>query len=210
MKNISVISMLLKVVLLGDGAVGKTSLRERYLGKNLSSNYLMTIGADFAVKTASIDGKTVRFQIWDLAGQKHFVHVRSLYYRGALGGLLVYDVTRMTSYQNIKTWVKEFYENNEQHHVPLVLLGNKIDLRDRFPEAIPPEMGEKLASELTELINLPEITVPYFETSAKDGINVEEAFEALGRNILKFLEHHPRGTVAAASSQQKKDLATLE
>lgn len=201
--------MLFKVVLLGDGAVGKTSLRERYLGKNLSSNYLMTIGADFAVKTAVVDGKSVRFQIWDLAGQKHFVHVRSLYYRGALGGLLVYDVTRMTSYQNIKTWVREFYENNEHHHVPLVLLGNKIDLRDKYPEAIPPEMGKKLASELTKHIDLPGITVPYFETSAKDGINVDEAFEALGRNILKFLEQNPQESMSSGLSRQKKDLSAL-
>ncbi len=202
--------MLLKVVLLGDGAVGKTTLRERYLGKNLSSNYLMTIGADFAVKTADIDGKKIRFQIWDLAGQKHFVHVRSLYYRGALGGLLVYDVTRMASYQNIKTWVEEFYQNNEKHHVPLVLLGNKIDLRDRYSESIPPKMGEQLASELTELINLPGISVPYFETSAKDGINVDVAFEALGRSILRYLEQNPKGPIPSRETLEKKTLASLD
>ncbi len=202
--------MLLKVVLLGDGAVGKTSLRERYLGKNLSSNYLMTIGADFAVKTTNIDGQTVRFQIWDLAGQKHFAHVRSLYYRGALGGLLVYDVTRMSSYQNVKMWVKEFHENNDEQYVPLVLLGNKVDLRSRYSESIPPELGEKLAVELTELLDMTGISVPYFETSAKDGLNVDEAFEALGRNILHFLKQSPRKSVMIGSNKERRSIKSLK
>ena len=99
----------MKVCLLGDGAVGKTALRKRYLGKQFSSGYVMTIGADFAVKKTEIntnDGtKSVKFQIWDLAGQPRFNSVRELYYKGSHGGLLVFDITRRDSFSNLNSWV---------------------------------------------------------------------------------------------------------
>ena len=99
---------LMKVCLLGDGAVGKTALRERYLGKEFTSSYLMTIGADFAVQKTLVKDKEVKFQIWDLAGQERFNSVRSLYYSGSHGALFVFDVTRPESYQNIiNGWLPE-------------------------------------------------------------------------------------------------------
>ena len=83
----------MKIILAGDGAVGKTSLREQYLGRGFTGQYLQTIGADFALKTDTVAGENVKYQIWDLAGQPRFKTVRSVYYIGAVGALLVFDIT---------------------------------------------------------------------------------------------------------------------
>ncbi|MFX1513985.1 MAG: Rab family GTPase [Promethearchaeota archaeon] len=134
--------LLMKICLLGDGAVGKTSLRERYLGKGFKSGYTMTIGADFAVKESNVDGNEIKFQIWDLAGQPRFSSVRELYYKGSVGGLLVYDCTRPESYQNLDGWIEELWKNNGRGKLPLVLIANKVDLREENPDSISPELGE--------------------------------------------------------------------
>ena len=105
-------SFLMKIVLAGDGAVGKTALRERYLGKGFSSNYMMTIGADFALKEATIREKNIKFQIWDHAGQPRFGTVRSVYYYGCLGALLLFDVTRPDTFTNLENWLEEIFKHN--------------------------------------------------------------------------------------------------
>ncbi|MHA1169991.1 MAG: Rab family GTPase [Candidatus Hodarchaeales archaeon] len=174
----------MKVCLLGDGAVGKTALKERYLGKGFTTSYLLTIGADFAVKTLDLQGKGVKFQIWDLAGQERFNSVRSLYYSGSHGGLLVFDVTRLDSFSNVTKWTEEFKKHVRKDNVPLILLGNKIDIRDmNNPNHITPEMGRKLCVQVAELLGNEE--VPYYETSALTGENVNLAFSQLAELIIK-------------------------
>ena len=105
----------LKIVLLGDGAVGKTNIRKNYLGQGFTKDHLMTIGADFAAadKVLQIEDKeyNITFQIWDLAGQGTFNQVRSMYYRGVFGALVVFDVTRKNSFDNLSSWIKELYKN---------------------------------------------------------------------------------------------------
>ncbi len=182
----------MKVCLLGDGAVGKTALRERYLGKQFSSGYVMTIGADFAVKKTEIDREsesgpqTVKFQIWDLAGQPRFNSVRELYYKGSHGGLLVFDITRRDSFTNLSAWIEELYKNSGRGNMPIALLGNKVDLRDETENPV-------TAEEVTEFIEVIKkkydmgFEVPYLETSAKTGKNVDQSFNILAITIRDHL-----------------------
>ncbi len=174
-----------KVTLLGDGAVGKTSLRKTYLGEGFESGYSMTIGADFAVKRLKIDNNDFVAQIWDLAGQQRFSAVREVYYRGTSGCLLVFDITRRASFENIPSWIAELLKNNYNRVVPIVLLGNKSDLRSSAKDPVLREQAEEYGRSLSEWSGF---SVPYIETSAKTGENVDESFRTLLKNIVVFYE----------------------
>jgi small GTP-binding protein len=180
----------MKVCLLGDGAVGKTALRERYLGKQFSSGYVMTIGADFAVKKTTIvteDGeKEVKFQIWDLAGQPRFNSVRELYYKGSHGGLLVFDITRRDSFTNLTAWIEELYKNSGRGMMPVAVLGNKVDLIDESEDYVTKEQVFTFIEDLRQKRDL-SFEIPYLETSAKTGVNVDESFTELAQNIRSYL-----------------------
>lgn len=169
-----------KIVVLGDGAVGKTALRHRYLGEGFKQSYSMTIGADFAVKRVDLDGKEIVAQIWDLAGQLRFQSVREVYYQGATGALLVFDITRSSTFESIPNWITELLENNKNKIVPMVLIGNKSDLRQTSPEAISYEAGLDYSKNLSDWSKF---EIPYVETSALSGDNVDQAFATLLRNI---------------------------
>jgi small GTP-binding protein len=181
-------SFLMKIVLAGDGAVGKTALRERYLGKGFSSNYMMTIGADFALKEAQIREKNIKFQIWDLAGQPRFGTVRSVYYYGCLGALLVFDVTRPDTFTNLESWLDEIFKHNGKGLIPVVLLGNKVDLREQFPNHVTDSQAEEFAANLTNKTEAQGFPVRYMPTSAKTGLNVSAAFDMLGNVYLDYVE----------------------
>ncbi|MHA2174917.1 MAG: Rab family GTPase [Candidatus Hodarchaeales archaeon] len=182
----------MKVCLLGDGAVGKTALRERYLGKQFSSGYVMTIGADFAVKKTEIkenggsSSQTVKFQIWDLAGQPRFNSVRELYYKGSHGGLLVFDITRRDSFNNLFAWIEELYKNSGRGTMPITLLGNKVDLRDETEDPVTAEEAKEFIKVIKKKYDM-KFDVPYLETSAKTGENVDESFNLLAITIRDHL-----------------------
>ncbi len=180
----------MKVCLLGDGAVGKTALRERYLGKQFSSGYVMTIGADFAVKKTNIKtdegNKDVKFQIWDLAGQPRFNSVRELYYKGSHGALLIFDLTRRDSFTNLPSWIDELYRNSGRGIMPIALLGNKADLRNEAEDSVSEKDALEFIKQLKIDYNIP-YDIPYLETSAKTGENVDESFNHLAQNIRLFL-----------------------
>jgi len=179
---------LMKIVLAGDGAVGKTALRERYLGKGFQAKYLMTIGADFALKESVISGRDLKFQIWDLAGQQRFSAVRSVYYLGCLGALLLFDVTRPETFENLQSWVDEIWKNNGKGHIPLVILGNKVDLRDQFPNHITDDQARSYCAKLSALTEGDGFGVHYLPTSAKTGLNVPDSFDKLGEVYFQFVE----------------------
>jgi small GTP-binding protein len=180
--------IVLKVVLIGDGGVGKTAIRERYLGKGFDSQYVLTIGADFAMKDDFVNGTNLKYQIWDLAGQERFDGVREVYYKGALGALLVFDVSRPESYFNIPKWVKELWGNNGRSKVPLILVANKIDLRSVDIETISSEQGRMMAEKLTNLTSPEGFACHYIETSAKTGVKIDDVFSLLGETIINLAE----------------------
>jgi len=175
---------LFKIALLGDGGVGKTALKERFLGKGFESSYLMTIGADFATYTTQINGEEVKLQIWDLAGQARFKEVRSAFYNGTLGALMVYDVTRKESAESMPAWCEELVKNAGEN-VNFVLVANKIDLRKADPTALTKKDGLKISKTLSTDTKK---TIKYIETSAKDNLNVPQAFLDLATEIYQSLE----------------------
>nr|XP_033779469.1 ras-related protein Rab-13 [Geotrypetes seraphini] len=164
---------LFKVLLIGDSGVGKTCLIIRFAEDNFNSTYISTIGIDFKIRTVDIEGKKIKLQVWDTAGQERFKTITTAYYRGAMGIILVYDITDEKSYENIQNWMKSIKENASAG-VERLLLGNKCDIENK--RKVPMERAEKLAKEYG---------IRFFETSAKSSVNVEEAFNALARDILQ-------------------------
>ena len=185
-------TILAKMCLLGDGNVGKTSLRNQYMGKGFQGDYLPTLGADFASVEVQIPfptgvSRSLRWQIWDLAGQPAFNQIRNFYYRHSKAALLIFDLTKPSSLTNLEKWMMEIIDNVGTPKVHINIVGNKSDLKDG---------GSVTAAEARAFISeeiLPEyqdITGPifYYETSAKTGTNVEEAFISLGKSVLESLE----------------------
>ncbi|XP_044015538.1 ras-related protein Rab-37-like isoform X3 [Aphidius gifuensis] len=163
-----------KVMLLGDSGVGKTCILTRFRdGRFLPGNlHISTVGIDFRNKVVTVADTKVKLQIWDTAGQERFRSVTHAYYRDAHALLLLYDVTNKTSYDNIRAWLGEIREF-AQTDVVIMLLGNKCDCgTDRV---IRKEDGKRLADEYD---------VPFMETSAKTGLNVELAFLAVAKELL--------------------------
>ena len=165
---------LFKICVVGDGGVGKTAVIERYIGKKFRAGYQLTIGAEIKVYTQNIDGKDIKFQIWDLAGQERFKFVRSSFYRGSHAVIMVFDLTKIETLFNLFTWKQEIIINIGQE-VPIIILGNKNDLKNQVEEQIVKDYIEKLRNEFI----LKEI--PYFVTSAFNGQNIVEAFKVIGR-----------------------------
>ncbi|MFX0151405.1 MAG: Rab family GTPase [Candidatus Hodarchaeota archaeon] len=167
-----------KIVLIGDGAVGKTSIRKRYLGEGFDTDYLSTMGADFALHDTMVENTEIRWQIWDLAGQPVFKDVVKAYYTKIFGGILVYDVSRRQTFDNVEKWVTDLWANSgREEKVPVILLANKIDLREEGAETVSTDEGKNLAEKLG---------LPLIETSAKTGEGVKSAFDQLGKTVLEY------------------------
>lgn len=169
--------VLLKVIILGDSGVGKTSLMNQYVNKKFSNQYKATIGADFLTKEVQVDDRIVTMQIWDTAGQERFQSLGVAFYRGADCCVLVFDVCAHSSFKTLDSWRDEFLIQSsprEPDNFPFVVLGNKIDLEN---ERV---ISSKKALQWCQNKN----NMPYFETSAKEGKNVELAFQTIARNAL--------------------------
>ena len=168
---------LYKILLLGDSTVGKTCFLLRYVDDSFLDLHMATIGLDYRLKTLILEEqKIVKVQLWDTAGQDKFRAITRNYYKGASGIILIFDVTNVKSYENIKKWINEIKEEISEK-VKIVLIGNKIDnVQER---KISKEQGDKLASE---------IGVKFFETSAKTGEGINESVFFL---VKKIFENDP-------------------
>jgi len=170
--------VLLKVIILGDSGVGKTSLMNQYVNKKFSNQYKATIGADFLTKEVMVDDRLVTMQIWDTAGQERFQSLGVAFYRGADCCVLVFDVNDAKSFENLDSWRDEFLIQaapRDPENFPFVVLGNKIDLENQRV------VSQKRAMAWCQSKG----DIPYFETSAKEAINVEQAFQTVAKIALK-------------------------
>ncbi|PSS01829.1 Ras-related protein like [Actinidia chinensis var. chinensis] len=167
------IDYVFKVVLIGDSAVGKSQLLARFARNEFSLDSKATIGVEFQTKTLAIDHKTVKAQIWDTAGQERYRAVTSAYYRGAVGAMLVYDMTKRQSFDHMARWLEEL-RGHADKNIVIMLIGNKCDLGSL--RAVPTEDAQEFA----ERENL-----CFMETSALQATNVESAF----MTVLKEIYH---------------------
>ncbi|KAL3651522.1 Ras-related protein rabd1 [Castilleja foliolosa] len=181
---------LFKLLLIGDSSVGKSCLLLRFADDSYVDSYISTIGVDFKIRTVELDGKTIKLQIWDTAGQERFRTITSSYYRGAHGIIIVYDVTEMESFNNVKQWLSEI-DRYASSSVCKLLVGNKCDLVDS--KVVDTQTGKALADELG---------IPFLETSAKDSINVEQAFLTMAGEIKKKSGNQPMANKAPTGRVQ--------
>lgn len=164
---------LIKLLLIGDSGVGKTCLLLRFAEDQFIPSYITTIGIDFRIKTIDYNGKKVKLQIWDTAGQERFRSITTSYYRGAQGIILVYDVTKESSFNNIQNWM-QCIEKYAMSSVVKILIGNKCDNIDNVI------VDNKRAHLLANNYN-----INFFTTSAKNDINVSESFMCITKLILE-------------------------
>jgi Ras-related protein Rab-11A len=136
-------SLTLAVVLIGDSGVGKSNLLSRFTRNEFNLDSKSTIGVEFATRSIQVDAKTIKAQIWDTAGQERYRAITSAYYRGAVGALLVYDISKHQTYENVTRWLKELRDHADSNIV-IMLVGNKSDLRHL--RAVPTEEAKQFAS----------------------------------------------------------------
>ncbi|XP_058214928.1 ras-related protein RABA2a [Rhododendron vialii] len=166
---------LFKVVLIGDSGVGKSNLLSRFTRNEFCLESKSTIGVEFATRTLQVEGRTVKAQIWDTAGQERYRAITSAYYRGALGALLVYDVTKPTTFENVSRWLKELRDHADANIV-IMLIGNKTDLKHLRAVATEDAQGYAEKEGLS-----------FIETSALEATNVEKSFQMILSEIYRII-----------------------
>jgi len=169
-------SYVFKLVIVGDSGVGKSNIFTRFIQDEFNMDSKATIGVEFSAKNISVKNKVIKAQVWDTAGQERFRALAKSYYRGAVGALLVYDITNYDSFKNIKKWLKEVKDYADSHLVTL-LIGNKSDLEES--RAVKTEEGAELAESQG---------LGFVETSAKNNLNIEDAFTRLVSQVVEKLE----------------------
>ncbi|KAG7535556.1 P-loop containing nucleoside triphosphate hydrolase [Arabidopsis thaliana x Arabidopsis arenosa] len=188
------IDYVFKVVLIGDSAVGKSQILARYARDEFSLDSKATIGVEFQTRTLVIDHKSVKAQIWDTAGQERYRAVTSAYYRGAVGAMLVYDITRRQTFDHIPRWLEELRAHADKNIV-IILIGNKSDLVDQ--RAILTEDAKEFA-EKEGLF--------FLETSAFNATNVESAFSTVLTEIFNIVN---KKSLAASEDQENGNPGSL-
>jgi len=179
----------LQLIVMGDSEVGKTSLLYRYQDNKFSKNHLATVGIDYFTKDEKINDKTIRIKIWDTAGQERYKSLTYAFSRNANGIILVFDVSKKESFENLKFWIASVNSNlGEKNELKKIIIGNKIDQERNVLK----EEAQEFASENNSF---------YFETSAKDNIGISEAIRA----IVKMVVEDPK-FIANNSQQNSKEV----
>jgi small GTP-binding protein len=176
---------LIKLLIIGDSGVGKSSLLLRYADDTYTDSYIATIGVDFKIRTLDIDGKCVKLQIWDTAGQERFRTITSAYYRGAMGVMIVYDVTDETSFKNVEQWLYEIKQHSPDNIIKF-LVGTKCDM---LAEKVIATAQGKAFADVNDM--------KFIETSSKNNINVNQTFidlatDILNQKLLRYINNKPK------------------
>ena len=179
----------LKIVVVGDSGVGKTNLIRRFIQDDFQSNSKATVGVEFFSKSFKINDNVFKIEIWDTAGQERYKSITAAYYKGAKGGLVVYDVTSKTSFDNVDNWVSEIKEKASTD-MKTMMIGNKIDLKDERA------VSTEEALEKAKLLEL-----PLMEASALDSTNVKQAFY----DLLKEMYKEVKKTIDVVEQAEKQN-----
>ena len=179
-----------QILLIGDSLVGKTCLIQRYVNGTFKDDYISTVGLDYHTKLEIINNLNVSVKLWDTAGQERFKALTASFFRNAEGVVIAYDVTNSESFDNLKFWISSIKTNlfEKNIFIPIIIIGNKIDLEDMR------EITKDVASAFAK-----ENKFKYFETSAKTGEGVDEAFRDLVNQVLANLDKNEEGTIERKS-----------
>lgn len=161
---------LFKIVIVGDSGVGKSTLLNRYVDAGFTDQHIPTIGVDFKIKTIDFQGHTIKLQIWDTAGQERFRSITTAYYRGMTGGIIVFDLSDIDTFKNVRTWYRDI-ERVAPANTPVLIVGSKCDL--------PPAVSREDIIDLSQSMGC-----EYIECSPLTGYNVETLFETIVKKIL--------------------------
>mmetsp|Transcript_49575 Transcript_49575/g.91446 ORF Transcript_49575/g.91446 Transcript_49575/m.91446 type:complete len:203 (+) Transcript_49575:83-691(+) len=188
---------LVKLLLLGDSAVGKTSLLMRFCESKFDSNFVITIGVDFQRKQVTHKGKTLMLQVWDTAGQERFRTITPAYYRTAMGVVITYDITDRVTFEHVEYWLQQLTQHGDEN-VQRILVGNKVDLQDNR------KVSHQEGVDLAKRFNM-----AFFETSAKSGQDVETAFLSIAEKVVEQQQSKQQpaaeqSNVQLGAAQEKK------
>ena len=186
--------ILYKILLLGDWSVGKTCFLMRYTDNTFTDIHLSTVGIDYKLKSIALDnGENIKVQIWDTAGQDRYKSITKSYIKGANGIILIYDVTKRKTFEGIQNWVKQIKEQVSSR-VCVALVANKIDEKDK--REVTEQEGIRLGKD---------IGYPFYESSAKDGINIDECFDNLIKQIIINYSDMSENNSAKLEDNKKND-----
>ncbi|KAL2800577.1 ras family-domain-containing protein [Aspergillus keveii] len=183
---------LFKLVLIGDSGVGKSNLLSRFTETKFKPDSKTTIGVEFATRTIQVDSVTIKAQIWDTAGQERYRAITNAYYRGGVGALLVYDISKRQTYENVGQWLRELRDSSSSN-IATMLVGNKIDLGQL--RAVSTEEAKRFASENS---------LSFIETSALESSNVDVAFHALLTDIYRVTSRRAIEAKSADTSVKER------
>ena len=183
----------LKLILVGDGRVGKTSIINKYLYNTFNENEPMTINSCFLEKKMIINEKTFKFALWDTAGQEKFNSVTPVYYRDAKGVILVYDITNARSFERVQKWIEEVRSYNKECEI--VICGNKVDIKETYEDGV----DKDKAKEYVESKG-----IEHFYTSAKTGEGLEEVFDYVAKKVVDNYERDNKGKSGNGFNKNKK------
>ena len=183
-----------KIILIGSSSVGKSSILQRYIQKVFNESYSCTIGVDFFMKSIDVGEKSIKLQLWDTAGTEKFRSITTGYYRGANAAFVVFDLTSKPTFDCLSEWIENYYKySNPDSEKNVVLIGNKSDLVNK--REVAEEDIEKFAKDNN---------IMYFETSAKDGKNIDECFYFIAEKLVKQYENKEN------EEEKKKNLINNE
>ena len=179
----------MKIALCGDSQ-GRNTIIEQYVGNQTPISLMGGQDLQASLKESLIDGRAIKFQIWNFGDERRMEDIRSVYFLGTVGAVVVFDVLNVDSFEKMKNWIKHIWNHNEKGVIPTIILGHNIDLRNQYPNAIQDEMVHRYCSELSKQINDEGLNVKYFPITDLDAIY--QAFDYLGRMYFQMLDRNKK------------------